>query len=174
MSLEKCQHATKKRQSGLQEERRNRELLYAHCFPGIVDPHITDCLCGEVLALFDHLLGQCTLLGLVLILQAKAHSQISNLLSSLQVVRSSSCTTHMQHENAKRSLLRRSSQNLCRLLDILLQLTNSIFESSTCVIDLVDDQHALANQIGHLEAAKVEPLRTRHSGTNLFLVDACS
>ena len=80
----------------------------------------------------------------------------------------------MQHENAKRSLLRRSSQNLCRLLDILLQLTNSIFESSTCVIDLVDDQHALANQIGHLEAAKVEPLRTRHSGTNLFLVDACS
>ena len=56
----------------MQKERRNRELLYAHCLPGIVDPHITDCLCGEVFALLDHLLGQCTLLGLVLVLQEKS------------------------------------------------------------------------------------------------------
>jgi len=89
-----------------------------------------------------HIGGQNTLLGLVLV---------------------------VQDEDEEVSLLALTTKLLLRQLDILLQFTDSVFQGGTGVIDLVDNQNVLADQVGHLEGAHVQPLSTGDLGTGDFL-----
>jgi hypothetical protein len=51
------------------------------------------------------------------------------------------------------------------LLNVLLQLLDGVLERGARVVDLVDDQHALADQVGHLaQRGQVEPLGARDLG----------
>lgn len=55
------------------------------------------------------------------------------------------------------------------LLHILLKLLDGILERGPGVVDLVNDQHALSNQVVDLaEGGEVEPLRARNLGAWLF------
>ena len=71
----------------------------------------------------------------------------------------------MQHEDAEPSLLLVfPTESLPRRLDVLLELPDGVLERRSCVVHLVHDQNVLANQIGHLETAQIEPLRACHFG----------
>jgi hypothetical protein len=51
------------------------------------------------------------------------------------------------------------------LLNVLLQLLDGVLERGARVVDLVDDQHANADQVGHLaQRGQVEPLGARDLG----------
>jgi len=106
-------------------------LLNIPRLPWVIDPHIWHCARSNIPTLIHHLLRQMPLLRLVLV---------------------------MQHEDAEPGLLPTSSGLLCGGRDILLQFLYRILERRPRVVDLVDDEHALANQVGHLERAQVEPL----------------
>lgn len=54
-------------------------------------------------------------------------------------------------------------------LDILLQLLDGVLESSTGIVDLVDNEDALANQVLHgTQCSKVQPLSTGDLGSDLL------
>ena len=70
----------------------------------------------------------------------------------------------MQDENGKLGL-EVAAHLGAGLLDVLLQLLDGVLERGARVVDLVDDQHALADQVGHLaQRGQVEPLRARDLG----------
>lgn len=75
----------------------------------------------------------------------------------------------MENIDEEVSLLALTAELLLRLLDILLQLAHSIFEGRPSVIDFIDDQDVLANQVGHLEGAQIQPLGTSHLGAGDLL-----
>ena len=77
--------------------------------------------------------------------------------------------THVQHEDEEVGLLALTTQLLLSLLNILLQLAHSILQSCPGVINLVHDQNVLANQVGHLQRAQVQPLCTGHLGARDLL-----
>lgn len=77
--------------------------------------------------------------------------------------------THVQDEDEEVSLLALTSKLLLSFLDILLQLTHSVLQGGTGVIDLVHDQDVLADQVGHLQRAQVQPLCASHLGARDFL-----
>ncbi len=53
------------------------------------------------------------------------------------------------------------------LLDVLLQLLDGVLEGGAGVVDLVDDQDALADQVRHLaQGGQVEPLGARDLGAD--------
>ena len=53
------------------------------------------------------------------------------------------------------------------LLDVLLQLLDGVLEGGARVVDLVDDQDALADQVRHLaQGGQVEPLGARDLGAD--------
>lgn len=67
--------------------------------------------------------------------------------------------THVQNKDAKLSLLA-LAKTLASSLDVLLQLLDSVLEGSAGVIDLVDNQDALADKVLHLaDSGQVKPLR---------------
>ena len=75
----------------------------------------------------------------------------------------------MQDEDAELGLGGVGTNALARSLDILLELLDGVLESGTGVIDLVDDQDALADKVVHLaEGAEVEPLGAGDLGANLL------
>lgn len=77
----------------------------------------------------------------------------------------------MQHEDEEVGLLALTTKLLLCLLDILLQLAHSILQGCPGVINLIHNQDVLANQVGHLEGAQVEPLCAGDLGArNLFRV----
>lgn len=79
----------------------------------------------------------------------------------------------MQNKDEKVGLLALTTELLLRKLNILLQLANGIFQGSAGVVNLVDDEDVLADQVGHLEGAQVEPLSTGDLGTgDLFGITA--
>lgn len=79
----------------------------------------------------------------------------------------------MQNKDEEVSLLALTTKLLLSNLDILLQLTDSVFQGGTGVIDLVDNQDVLADQVGHLEGAQVQPLGTGDLGAgDLFGIAA--
>lgn len=79
----------------------------------------------------DHLLGEGTSLGLVLV---------------------------VQDEDGEGGLLGGTAKLLSSDIDILLQLAHGVLESGACVINLVDDKNVLADQVGHLERRQIQPL----------------
>lgn len=75
----------------------------------------------------------------------------------------------MQDEDAELGLGGVGANALARSLDVLLELLDGVLEGGTGVIDLVDDQDALADKVVHLaESAEVEPLGTSDLGANLL------
>lgn len=64
----------------------------------------------------------------------------------------------MQHKNTEIRLLAFTTQFLDRGFHILLQFPDCVFQRRARVVDLIDDEHVLANQIRHLERRQVEPL----------------
>lgn len=70
----------------------------------------------------------------------------------------------MQDKDGKLGLLV-AAEPRPRLLDVLLQLPDGVLERGARVVDLVDDEHALAHQVRHLaQRRQVQPLRARHLG----------
>jgi hypothetical protein len=64
----------------------------------------------------------------------------------------------VQHKDAKVRLLTLAAQLLHRGLDVLLQLSHRVLERCPRVVHLVNDEHVLADQVGHLEGRQIEPL----------------
>ena len=75
----------------------------------------------------------------------------------------------MQHKDEEVGLLSLTAKLLLGKLDILLQLAHSVLESSTGVINLVDNENVLADQVGHLQRAQVQPLCAGHLGARDLL-----
>lgn len=103
-------------------------------FPRIVNPNIPHGPRGNIPSLQD-ILGKCTLLRLILVVQDK---------------------------DAEARLLPLAAQLLHCSLDVLFQLADRIFKRCPRIIDLVDDQHVLADQVGHLQRRQVQPLCSRY------------
>jgi hypothetical protein len=112
-----------------------------HGLPWVVDPGVTNGDGGDVTALVHHVLGELALLRLVLV---------------------------VEHEDRELRGLGTPASLLCRLGDILLQLLDGVLEGSPGVVDLVHDQNVLADQVGHLETAKVQPLCPGNLGARLL------
>lgn len=75
----------------------------------------------------------------------------------------------MKYKDEEVGLLSLTAELLLSHLHVLLQLTDRIFQGCPGVIDLVHNEDVLANKIGHLERAEVEPLSPGHLGSgNLF------
>ena len=65
--------------------------------------------------------------------------------------------TYMENEDGELGVL--AAETLAGDLDILLELADGVVEGGAGVVDLVDDQDALADQVAHLaERGQVEPL----------------
>jgi hypothetical protein len=77
--------------------------------------------------------------------------------------------TYVENIDEKVSLLALTTELLLRLLNILLELAHGILKSCPGVIDLIDDQDVLANQVGHLERAQVQPLSAGDLGAGDLL-----
>lgn len=75
----------------------------------------------------------------------------------------------MQNENKEVGLLALPTKLLLRKLDILLKLTDGILERRPRVVDLIDDENVLADQVGHLQRAEIQPLCAGDLGTGDFL-----
>jgi hypothetical protein len=108
--------------------------------PRIANPHIRNGDCSQIAIVVKHILGKMTLLVLVLV---------------------------MQHKYREFGLLG-STRLLTCLLDVLFQLTNSILEGGASVVNLIHDQDVLANQVGHFERGKIQPLCAGDFGTRLL------
>ena len=118
-------------------------IQYIRRLPRIINPHIPHRPRRHIAPTLHHSLRQLTPFVLVLI---------------------------MQHEHTKPRLQALSfpARRARRRIDILLQLAHRILERGARVVDLVDDQHALANEIAHLERGEVEPLRAGYFGAGRF------
>jgi hypothetical protein len=75
----------------------------------------------------------------------------------------------VQDKDEEVGLLAFAAELLLGQLDVLLQFADGIFQGGAGVIDLVDDQDVLADQVGHLEGAQVEPLSTGDLGAGDLL-----
>lgn len=75
----------------------------------------------------------------------------------------------MQNEDKEVSLLALTTKLLLSNLNILLKLTHSVLQSCTGIIDLIDNENVLANQVGHLERAHIQPLCAGDLGTGDLL-----
>lgn len=75
----------------------------------------------------------------------------------------------MQNKDKEVGLLALPTKLLLRQLDILLELTDGILERRPRVVDLIDDEDVLANQVGHLQRAHIQPLCAGDLGTGDFL-----
>jgi len=77
--------------------------------------------------------------------------------------------TYVQHVNEEVGLLALTAKLLPSQLHVLLQLTHGVFQGRAGVVNLVDDEDVLADQVGHLERAQVEPLCTGDLGSRDLL-----
>lgn len=66
--------------------------------------------------------------------------------------------TYVQNVNEEVGLLAFTAKLLLSQLHILLQLAHGVLQGGAGVVNLVDDEDVLADQVGHLEGAQVEPL----------------
>lgn len=75
----------------------------------------------------------------------------------------------MQHEDGEVGLLALATKLLLSNLDVLLELAHSVLESSAGVVNLINNEDVLANQVGHLQRAQVQPLCAGHLGARHLL-----
>ena len=64
----------------------------------------------------------------------------------------------MQHKYKEVGFLSFPAKLLLGLLNVLLQLAYCILQGCPSVVNLINDKDVLANQVGHLERAQVQPL----------------
>lgn len=77
--------------------------------------------------------------------------------------------THMEDKDAELGLGGIGAHLEPGDLDVLLQLLDGVLERGAGVVDLVDDQDALADQVGHgAEAGQIEPLGASDLGAGLL------
>lgn len=112
-----------------------------HGLPWVVDPSVTNSDSRDVTTLVHHVLGELALLLLVLV---------------------------MEDEDRELGGLGTPARLLCGLGDVLLQLLHGVLEGGPGVVDLVNDQDVLADQVGHLEAAQIQPLGPCDFGAGLL------
>jgi hypothetical protein len=77
--------------------------------------------------------------------------------------------TYVQNKNEEVGLLSLATKLLLSELNILLELADSVLQGCAGIIDLIDDKNVLANQVGHLQRAHVQPLRAGDLGTGDLL-----
>lgn len=118
-------------------------LIDVGSLPGVADPLVAAGFSSQVAALYN-ILGKLTLLVLVLV---------------------------VEHKDAEACLLALPAELLLSLNDILLELLDGILEGRPGVVYLVNNENVLADEIGHLERGKVEPLCAGDLGAGLLLVD---
>ena len=151
--------------------------------PRIADPHILSGDRGVVTASLHHIRGQSTLLGLVLVLNEK-HTKVVGQQSSSEAhwkrvffflfffffdCLPADGITHVENVDEEVGLLALTAKLLLGLLDVLLEFAHGILQSCAGVVNLVDNQDVLANQVGHLQRAQIEPLGAGHLGANGLL-----
>lgn len=135
-------------------------------FPGVADPYVPDGAGGMVAAAILDILGEGSLLWLVFVLFVCAfHQKKTELLKRGWLRRKKE--TYVKDKNGKLGLL--ATKLLTGNLDVLLQLLDGVLERRAGVVDLVDNEDALADQVAHLaEGAEVEPLGARDLGSRLL------
>lgn len=77
--------------------------------------------------------------------------------------------TYVQNVNEEVGLLALTAKLLLSQVHILLQLTHGVLQGGAGVVNLIDDEDVLADQVGHLERAQVEPLCTGDLGAGYLL-----
>lgn len=138
--------------------------------PGIADPDVLGRNGSVVAAALHHVGRQNALLRLILVLAGGEKCQYergSFTNNSRQMWGWGG--THVQDKDEEVGLLAFAAELLLGQLDVLLQFADGIFQGGAGVIDLVDDQDVLADQVGHLEGAQVEPLSTGDLGAGDLL-----
>ena len=106
-------------------------LIDIRRLPWIADPYIAHRPCSIIAS--DYVVRQHALLLLVLV---------------------------VQYEDAESRLLALTPALLLSLNDVLLQLAHRVFKCGASIVDFIDNENIFANQIGHLEGRKVQPLRS--------------
>lgn len=141
-------------------------LLNVTSLPGVADPLITDGDSGEVAALGDDILGKSALLGLVLVLLIAVTSEKCDLRGFLCIAKKES--TYVEDEDGELGLLA-FAEGLTGSLDILLELLDGVLKGGAGVIDLINDEDALADKVLHgTKGSEVEPLGAGNLGTGLL------
>ncbi len=74
----------------------------------------------------------------------------------------------MKHKDGELGLLGLSAQTLRHGLDVLPELSDGVLERGSRVVDLVDDEHVLANQVLHLQRRQIQPLRAGDLGADFL------
>lgn len=144
-------------------------LIDINSLPGIVDPSVANSNSSLVSSL-DHVMGQNTLLGLVLVLVGHI-CQFFTIHSFPIPLRKTGGITYVENKDAKLRLgqVLATTHSLTSSLNILLELLDGVFKSGSGIIDLVDNEDALANQVLHLtQGSEVEPLGTGDLFANLL------
>lgn len=74
----------------------------------------------------------------------------------------------MNDENGKLGGLCGAAEGFGGLLDVLFELAHGVIESGAGVVNLVDNEHVLADQVGHFQRRQVEPLCAGDLGAGSF------
>lgn len=107
------------------------------CLPRVAYPDILHCLGRQVAILVQHGTWEMPLLRLILV---------------------------VQHEDGEGGTLPFPSELCAGCLNVLLQFPDSVLERCPSIVYLVHNQDVFADKCGHLQAAKVEPLRASDFG----------
>ena len=134
--------------------------------PGVANPHVVGGD-GSVVTALHHIGGQNTLLLLVLVLLQEIALALDQKPSI--IIAFSLKDTHVQHEDGEVGLLALATKLLLSNQNILLELAHSVLESGPGVVNLINNEDVLANQVGHLQGAQVQPLCAGHLGARDFL-----
>lgn len=81
-------------------------------------------------------------------------------------MRGNTGATYVQNKDAELGLGLVSPQALAGELDVLLELLDGVLEGSAGIVDLIDDEDALADQVLHLaQGAEIKPLSAGNLST---------
>lgn len=109
-------------------------------FPRIINPDISNGP-GRGIASMENILGESTLLRLILV---------------------------VQDEDAEIRLLALTTEFLDGGLDVLFEFADGVFEGCAGVVDFIDNQDIFADEVGHFERGQVEPLGAGDFCAGLF------
>lgn len=141
-------------------------FLNVASLPGVANPLVTDGKSGEVATLGDDVLGKSALLGLVLVLLIVGTSEIV-ICGTCSALRKKE-QTYVEDEDGELGLLA-AAEGLTGSLDILLELLDGVLKGGAGVINLINDEDALADKVLHgTKGSEIEPLGAGNLGTGLF------